>query len=211
MKYSVILPAAGKAERAKLGYNKSLFLMNGKPLIQYSVDLFIKDSDCEEIIIAVGEGELEEFQKYLPYPSIRWTLGGPCREASVYNALKLSTSPYTLVHDAARPFISMEVVQHVKEGLKTFQSVIPVLPLGDRVVPDRVLHNSKGEGFIVQTPQGFETKLLKRAFDQAHKGNSFSYYKDDASIVEFYEHVVAIHVLGDPQNVKATYPSDFKK
>lgn len=116
-----------------------------------------------------------------------------------------------LVHDAARPCVSNEIITAVINGLQNHGAVVPAVPVADtlkRVEPGSSPHAvietvDRGGLFACQTPQGFHTELLERAYAQQDLTST-----DDAQLVERLGEPVVL-VPGDPRNLKITRPDDL--
>ena len=114
-----------------------------------------------------------------------------------------------LVHDAARPLVTRELIDRTLAGVEEHQGAIAALPLADtvkRVVGGKVVETpDRSELYRAQTPQAFPTKLLRDAYRAAELLGRLG--TDDASVVErFGGHVVVVE--GDPDNLKVTDPGD---
>lgn len=138
--------------------------------------------------------------------------GGPERPETVRRALAAVGDPqFVLVHDAARPLTPVEQMQRVVSALRDgLRAVIPVLPVVDTIkavdANGVVLGTPERSGLrAVQTPQGFDTDLLRRAYQRAGS----AVVTDDASLVEFLG--TPVHtVAGDTLAFKITTPLDLK-
>jgi len=138
--------------------------------------------------------------------------GGSDRSESVKLALAaVPTTEFVLVHDAARPLTPADVTQRVVAALRDgARAVIPVLPVADTIKAvdsnGVVLGTPERSGLrAVQTPQGFETELLRRA----HERGAGAVVTDDAALVE-YLGVPVYTVAGDALSFKITTPLDLK-
>lgn len=119
-----------------------------------------------------------------------------------------------LIHDAARPCAPQPVIRRVIDALETHAAVVPAVPVPDtlkRAKPDangsshRVERTLDRRGlFACQTPQGFETDLIFRAYAQDDLTST-----DDAQLVERLGKPVLL-VAGDPRNLKITRPEDLE-
>jgi 2-C-methyl-D-erythritol 4-phosphate cytidylyltransferase len=138
--------------------------------------------------------------------------GGSTRAASVAAGLGAvpDEADLILVHDAARPFATPELVSRVLEALGHADGAVPGVPLTDTVkrvsgglvveTPDR------SQLVAVQTPQGFRADVLRRAHAQTVEVLAAA--TDCASLVEAAGGTVAV-VEGDPANLKVTTPADL--
>lgn len=204
MKYDVIIVAAGKGKRANLGYNKVFFKMeNNKTVLENSASLFIEDPDCSKIIIVTEEDKVFKNDKVLI------TKGGEQRPDSVNNGLLLSESEYVFIHDGARPFLTKQDLEKLKQEVVKSDAAILAKKAIDTVkyVKDGIIQETldRNNIYLALTPQAFKTKLLKEAYENVDVASC----TDDASVVEKYNHSVKI-VEGDPSNIKLTNTDDFK-
>ena len=136
--------------------------------------------------------------------------GGDSRQQSVRNGLQHVTSEYVVVHDAARPFVTSEMVDRTLSSLADAEGAIVATPLDETLkrvdgdVVDETL--TRAHLWRVQTPQSFRTSVLLDAHDKA-AAEGFE-VTDDASLVERYGgRVVVVH--STRANMKLTYPEDF--
>ena len=136
--------------------------------------------------------------------------GGDSRQQSVRKGLQHVTSEYVVVHDAARPFVTSEMVDRTLSSLADAEGAIVATPLDETLkrvdgdVVDETL--TRAHLWRVQTPQSFRTSILLDAHDKA-AAEGFE-VTDDASLVERYGgRVVVVH--STRANMKLTYPEDF--
>ena len=142
------------------------------------------------------------------------TAGGKEREDSVLNGLRVVPPgvKMVLVHDAARPFISMEVIKRVLAETAKSGAAIPVVPVKDtlKVVAGNKVVRTLNRSTLraVQTPQGFRVEVLKKAFSKL--GKKASLMTVDAAVAEAAGFTVKV-VEGDAVNFKITTPDDLKQ
>lgn len=207
MQYDVVIVASGKGERAKLGYNKAFFKMkSGKTVLETSASLFIKDEDCKNVIVVTSDEYINEVFKH---NKVKTTLGGKLRKDSVYNGLKLATSEYVLIHDAARPFLELESLNELKEKIVEYDSAIIAKKAIDtiKVVKDGIIEKTIDRNivYMAETPQGFKTSLIKNCYENCEDVE----FTDDASLVESLGYKV--YVVEDKyDNRKLTKKEDFE-
>ena len=130
--------------------------------------------------------------------------GGPRHEAGVTVGVKIER---VLIHDAARPFLSADVIDRLLAPLDAYEGAIPALPVADTLVLyDGMIGETvpRTDLYRVQTPQAF----VFDAVLAAHRGWSGPEPTDDAQMVRDTGHEVTI-VLGDPMLEKITHPADF--
>lgn len=149
------------------------------------------------------------FEKCLPPVA-----GGSERQASVLaglTAVRAMNPASVLVHDAARPHVSAELITRIAQALETAKAVVPVAPVPDTV---RLLGDGRTSQTLprdrlrrVQTPQGFDFRILLEAHEKAARtpGRVFT---DDASMVE-QAGIEVLCVDGDEKNIKLTVESDL--
>ncbi len=211
MEYSVIIVAAGSGSRFQSKVNKVWLPLNGQPVLWHSLKIFLSDPDCHQVIVAVSKDDqpyVRELQEH--FPTIKTVWGGACREESVYHALIHVESSYVLIHDAARPYLRLNLLNNVKAALIIHDSIIPALPVKELSTPDRII-KVEGVSYRIQTPQGFHYSKLKEAFRRASDEECLHEFRDDASVLERYTGIQATLVNGDETNLKITYPDDLPK
>ena len=210
----LVLAAAGTGSRFGSETPKQFTLYQGRSLYLHTLDHFSELVD--EAIIVLPEGWRDHVANQiqpLPYrEKLVLETGGPRRQESVYRGiLRLSENIHTvLVHDAARPFVSAQLISQVIQGAKSHQACVPLLPMADTVKEihgDRIARTMDRQRLrLAQTPQGFETILLKKAFQQALAEGFCG--TDESSLVERLGVDVSI-VPGERSNIKVTWGEDL--
>ena len=213
---SLLLPAAGEGKRMGASIPKQFLPLKGKPLFIHTLLAFEKHPLISSIVIATKEEYIPFVKKELVEAGIKKVVsvvkGGKTRQESVYQALKHApaTSEITLVHDAVRPFVSFSLINRVIESIKKWEGVIPALPVRDTMVRaknNKICEKIEREGaFLVQTPQGFRTNILKECLEMAQKEGLL--FTDEGTLLLHYKKEVSL-VEGDFLNFKITYPQDF--
>lgn len=219
-KVSAIILAAGRGKRMNSEINKQFLLINGKPLLYYSLKAF-EESEIDEIILVSGPGYLnfcrEEIVEKYGFSKVSGIIeGGDERYNSVYNGLcVLESVDFVLIHDSARPMITKELVNFNIQEVKKYRACVTAVPSKDTIKV------SDADGFVsytpnrkdlwnIQTPQTFEFELIKKAYKYAMEGN-LSNITDDAMILENYkEESVKIKLIeGSYDNIKITTSQDL--
>ena len=206
MKYSVIIVASGKGNRMNLGYNKVYYRIDEEMIIEKSIKVFNSDKDCEKIIVVTNK---EEFHLLNNYDYISLVEGGALRMDSVNNGLKYVNSEYVLIHDGARPYITLDIINNLKDKLLVSDACIVAVDSIDTVkqITDNGLITLERTTLKnAQTPQGFKTDIIKKAYDNINKDEV---YTDDASIVEKVLHTNVTYVDGSYSNIKITTLKDI--
>lgn len=215
MRYTLIIPAAGQGKRMGAGLNKLFLPIASVPLIIHTLRVFEKDEACEQIILAVNADEQPVFERFIKQYDIKkqivFVIGGQERQDSVYNGLlQAGKASYVLVHDGARPFITIEIIQSVlAEAVRKGASIcaVPVKDTIKRVEDGSVVETvERSKLWAVQTPQGFHLSTLSEAHEEARKIGYLG--TDDASLVERLGKAVGV-VSGSYFNIKVTTPDDL--
>lgn len=211
MKYSAVVLAAGKGERTGLKMNKILYEILGKKVIDYSLDFFLNDQDCLQIILVINPDDFLALEHYQNHKKISIISGGKFRQESVYKSLQFLQQDYVIIHDGARPFISVDCFTDLKGKMFENSSVTLGVPITDTIqrveggyakeILDRTALVS------VQTPQGFHRDKLKEAHKLANK-NGFIGTDDTSLLLEFLR-IPAFVVAGDKRNIKFTTRDDI--
>ena len=209
-----LIVAAGVGARAGLDIPKQFQPVDGKPMVRHSVERLAAHPDIDQLWVVVATGQEEPIESALgPLAGHNIVIGGATRQQSVYLGLKAireaGGAKNVLVHDAARPFLSHQVIDRLLDQLKSQSAAIPVLPSVDTMIQlqdgqlDRAVdRNSLWRG---QTPQAFDFLKLLAAHDDFAGGVNAS---DDAQIFKAAGHEVAV-VDGDEALKKYTMPADF--
>ena len=204
MRISVVIPAAGKGRRAGFSENKIFHLLpDGRTVLERAASAFFPFAD--EVIIAADPAE-EGRVRALFGSRVRVVTGGKTRTDSVRRALETATGEIVLVHDAARPYVSEAVIRDCIASVKKYGSGIPALPTADTVCATEGGEMTFSYGktlFAVQTPQGFYTEDLRRAYRLA-KGE----YADDSAVYAAFCRPPRLYA-GGAENRKLTFAADF--
>lgn len=205
-----VVPAAGSGERLGAGIAKAFVKLGLRTMLEYSVDGLLASGVIDRVVVAVPADRVAQTTALLN-GRVSVVEGGPERCDTVRLALEAAGDPqFILVHDAARPLTPAGQIQRVVAALREgMRAVIPVLPVVDTIkavdANGVVLGTPERAGLrAVQTPQGFEAELLRRAYQRA---GSFA-VTDDASLVENIG--ISVHtVAGDPLAFKVTTALDL--
>jgi 2-C-methyl-D-erythritol 4-phosphate cytidylyltransferase len=209
-----ILAAAGRGDRLGLDRPKAFAPFNERPLIAESLER-LDASDWIEGIVVAAPPEWEEpcilvAEEVAAGKVAETVTGGETRSASVRNALAQvpAEAAVILVHDAARPLVTEEVIERVVTALEDgWDGAVPSLPVSDtvkRLEGEAVVETIDREGLVtVQTPQTFLVDALRRAVESGGEAS------DCAALVEAAGGRVRA-VRGDPRLVKITEPADLE-
>jgi len=190
-----IVPAAGAGERLGADVPKAFAVLGGRPMVEWSLDVLREV--CDRVVVAVPADRVDP-------PD--FVAGGTTRSESVRNALDAAPeASVVVVHDAARPLVTVELVRRCLDALEGFDGVIAAAPVTDTVKvveEEQVIRTpDRGRLWAAQTPQVFRADVLRRASgDEA---------TDDAALVEAIGGRVRV-VEGTPENIKVTTALDVR-
>ena len=209
---NVIIVAGGKGLRMGSELPKQFISINGIPVLMRTINAFYNFDNCINIVVVLAPSYRDYWtelcKKYvfnIPHTIIE---GGETRFHSVKNGLAIINKGLVAVHDAARPFVSKDLVKKIFEAAKQYLAVIPVTDVTDSL---RLLTEDSSSKIVdrsayrlVQTPQIFEVELLKKAYNTDFKVE----FTDDASVVEYAGQQIHL-VEGERINIKITTPFDL--
>jgi 2-C-methyl-D-erythritol 4-phosphate cytidylyltransferase/2-C-methyl-D-erythritol 2,4-cyclodiphosphate synthase len=213
MGFAAVVVAAGSGTRAGPGEAKQWRTLAGRPIVRWSVEALLA-AGADEVIVVVAPGaEAFAEEALAALPRWRAVAGGETRSRSVRNGLAAISGGderLVLVHDAARPLLTIEATQRLLTALETASAAILALPLADTLkregeTPVIIDTPSRAGLWRAQTPQGFRLGTLRSAFAAWPVGEEPT---DEAMVVERAGGAVAL-VPGDPALAKLTYPEDF--
>lgn len=214
---TVIVAAAGRGSRMKRAENKVFLTLDGNAILSYSIRRFAHRDDVGELIVVSAAHEVEQMRRLVDSCGVtipvKIVVGGSERQYSIANALQEvnEASELILVHDGARPLVTDAVIENVIRSTREHGAAIAAVAVKDtikKVDTNGIVVDTPPRKtlYAVQTPQGFETRLLKKAYAQAKEDGFLG--TDDASLVERLGKTVAI-AEGDYQNIKITTPEDL--
>lgn len=206
MKITAVIAAAGSGTRMGKG-NKLLIPINGKTVIERTLEAFQKSEYINEIVLVTSpEGEIARLAR--SFSKVTHIVeGAQTRAESVRRGIDFADGcDYIAVSDGARPFVSCELIMRIAESAKKNGAAVPCIPLTDTV---KDVDNGKIEKtldrsrlFGAQTPQIFRKELLRLAYEKCGDGVT-----DESSAVEKIQPVA--YVEGDPDNIKLTTEFDL--
>jgi 2-C-methyl-D-erythritol 4-phosphate cytidylyltransferase/2-C-methyl-D-erythritol 2,4-cyclodiphosphate synthase len=219
MHVAVIIAAGGRGVRFGHARPKQWLEVGGQTILARSVAAFDRHYQVQELIIVLPPGTLDsaEFVKPQAGKPVRFVEGGARRQDSVANgfAAVSAETDVVLVHDAARPLVSPDVISRTIAAAAQSGAAIAAIPVHDtvkettrqdhRTVITRTL--PRDSLYLAQTPQGFRRDVLAAAVALGAAGNDAT---DEATLAERAGYAVEI-VAGDPDNLKITTESDLKR
>ena len=236
MRNIAVILAGGIGARVGGNTPKQLLpLQDGKSVLEHAVDAFEQSPHIDEICIVMHPDYIMHAEQMLlanAWQKVRHIIpGGKERWESSVNAIRAFT-PYTLhptpitnllLHDAARPFVSQEIIARVCEALEEHEAVTVAIPSTDTVyeMADGKVARIPQRSTIMraQTPQAFRLELIAEAYAKALDVDSLSAEAcatchlpatDDCGVVFNHLPEVSVHiVLGEEQNKKITFKEDI--
>jgi 2-C-methyl-D-erythritol 4-phosphate cytidylyltransferase/2-C-methyl-D-erythritol 2,4-cyclodiphosphate synthase len=231
---SSIIVAAGRSQRFGGGTRKQLLSIAGRSVLERSIAVFVGHPRVDELVVALPADLTTDVLPYLRARAkpIQVVAGGDRRQDSVANAFRAIShqSDLVVIHDAARPFVSADLITRTIEAAAETGAALAAMPSRDTVKrgtrlnlpddsqpgePDRRELASRewfvGETlpreliFLAQTPQAFRRRVLGEALALVDAGLDVT---DEATLAERAGHPVRI-VMGEPTNVKLTSPEDL--
>ena len=226
MKTTAIVLAAGSGRRMGSSTKKQFMLLEGKPVIAYSLEAFEKSPLIDAIILVTGEDEIEycrrEIKEKFLFDKIKEiTAGGAERYDSVYNGL-CKCPPDTdivMIHDGARPFVTDEIISRTFEDACRYGACTAGVRSKDTVrIADAdgtaVSTPDRDNVWQIQTPQAFTYAAALNSYKQLEENKrAFSEQgvkiTDDAMVVERFTGIRPHLTEGSYSNIKITTPEDL--
>lgn len=195
---------------------KQFLEIEGKPILFYTLRKFEVCEQIQDIVLIISpdfEMQLNAWIQKWGFKKIKSLVpGGQERQDSVYNGLKAlsAKTDIVLIHDAVRPFISLEKINELLTKTIEKGAAILAVPTKNTVkeVQNGIVQRTVNRELLwqVQTPQGFHYSLILNAYEEAMKDSVL--VTDDAMFVEALGHDVYI-VTGEELNFKITSPEDL--
>jgi 2-C-methyl-D-erythritol 4-phosphate cytidylyltransferase / 2-C-methyl-D-erythritol 2,4-cyclodiphosphate synthase len=213
MHVTAIIAAAGEGRRLGAAVPKQLLDIGGRSILERSVTAFTSHDRVDDVIVVLPPG-LTSMEHTLR-SAVRIVTGGPRRQDSVANAFDCVSpgSDVVLVHDAARPFVSADLISRAIDAALMHGAAIAAIPARDTVKrveasgDDVVISGTipREAIYLAQTPQAFRRDVLSAAVAIGRGGVEAT---DEAMLAERAGHRVHV-VAGEPANVKITTPADL--
>ena len=212
MKKIAVIVAGGIGTRMNNSVPKQFLLLNGKPVLYYTIDTFLKSFPDLEVILVLPEEYIAAGQEiidaFFDYSRIKITAGGRTRFHSVQNGLQMiKEESIIFVHDGVRCLVTEALIHRCYNAAVQNGTAIPVIGTKDSVrlitlASNEIIDRAKIK--LVQTPQTFHSKILLPAFNIDFKDK----FTDEASVVEAFGIKIAL-VEGEEGNTKITTQLDL--
>lgn len=215
MKIGAVVVAAGSGSRAGGEKPKQYQKIGGRPVLWWTLKALLDHPRIATIQTVIGPGQSDLFRDAAGDLAVEPpVVGGATRQDSCRLGLEALAGrglTHVLIHDAARPFLSPELIDRVITGLLVHDSAIPGIAVADTLKKasngtiERTIDRSGL--WAVQTPQGFAYEAICAAHEKAFKAGQ-TQLTDDAAVAEFAGLTVAV-VPGEPENRKMTTQGDL--
>jgi 2-C-methyl-D-erythritol 4-phosphate cytidylyltransferase/2-C-methyl-D-erythritol 2,4-cyclodiphosphate synthase len=220
MRVTAIIAAGGRGERLGHAHPKQLLSVGGRPILERSLSTFLAHPAITEIVVALPADLAADPPLYLRGRSkpVILVAGGARRQDSVRQAFLASdeTSEIVVVHDAARPFASADLLSRTIDAaaasgaalaaLRSRDTVKRVAAAGPGKVSPRFVAETlpRDEIYLAQTPQAFRRDVLRDALAIGETVDA----TDEATLAERAGHAVRV-VEGESSNLKVTTKDDL--
>ncbi len=214
--FSAVIVAGGLGTRLGHSLPKAFVPLDQKPLFTHSLEIFNAHPLCQEIVLVIPlthHDKAKAIVQGLTNPKPLYLVnGGTVRWESTLQGIKACTgcAPWVLIHDAARPFVTVAVINSLLELSTKYDGAISATPMVDTV---RTICGDRSSGTLdrstlvrVGTPQMFRRDVLMEVFSTIDPHDAS--ITDEAMLFENAGYAVGI-AQGDPLNFKITTPQDL--
>ncbi len=213
IKNVALIVAAGTGSRAGSSVPKQFRNVRGKPMLRHSFEAFLDHAEIDEIFIVVGEDQMAQAAGILNgFASPSMVIGGPTRRESVANGLAAIAAAggatNVLIHDAARPFLSRQVITDLIGALADNLAAVPCLPVVDSLAHGDVwMAETVDRARLrrIQTPQAFSFEAILAA----HRAWDINAEATDDARIAMAAGINVAMIPGDEQLAKFTFADDF--
>lgn len=220
MHVAAIIAAGGRGLRLGADRPKQFLDVGGRSILEMSLAALAASDRINEIVVALPADHLDAASKALKGSVARplsFVSGGTRRQDSVANAFAKTSAKaeVILIHDAARPFVTQDVIDRAIDGATTHGAAIAAVPAKDTIKQtgepnadgSRLIRGTipRDAVYLAQTPQAFRRDVLARALSEGRAVDA----TDEAMLVERLG--MPVHVVqGDERNIKITTPDDLE-
>lgn len=210
MQQYALIVAGGSGTRMGAEIPKQFLLLAGKPILMHTLNVF-NQLKCD-LVVVLPEYQFSFWKQLCADHSFtiphQVVAGGKTRFHSVLNGLAvIPENALVAIHDGVRPCVTTSVIEATFDmASKKGNAIAAVRPKDSiRVIDDEDNHSVNRDYYrLVQTPQTFQSTLIKRAYAQSPHAD----FTDDAGVLEAAG--AAIHLAeGDYRNIKVTTPEDL--
>lgn len=209
--YALIV-AGGKGTRMKTKVPKQFIEILGLPILMHTINAFFRYDEKITVILVLPEDDFETWQqlcqKHQFNKPVLLQKGGDSRFQSVRNGLELiQEDGLVAIHDGVRPLVSEDIIGASFRLAAVHQSAVAAVRLKESIRitdQDNTKAVDRSKFRLIQTPQTFNTTLIKQAYQQKEDSS----LTDDASVAERAGHVISLFE-GSYENIKVTTPEDL--
>lgn len=210
----LIIVAAGHGSRFGSDLPKQYCLLAGSPVLMRTVEALrhaLPEADIAVVISKEMGGLWADLCREHGFASPRIVYGGATRWESVklaVEAIDPADADIVMVHDAARPIVSADMVARLLQALQHSTAAIPVVPVTDSlriITPAGSQAVDRSQLRAVQTPQAFAGSVIKAMYALPYSPA----FTDDASVYEAAGYGSPALVAGSPSCIKITHPADL--
>ena len=210
---SVIIVAGGKGSRMNSETPKQFLPVAGKPILMHTILRFYNCFRNIRIVVVLPFGQIETWNRIISEHRFiiphRITPGGDQRFHSVKNGLSMiEDDGLVAIHDVVRPLVADSVIRESFRAAAHTGGAIPVIKPADslrKITKAESKPVDRDAYRLVQTPQTFDVKLIKKAYEQPYEAG----FTDDSTVFEADENKVELFE-GNRENIKITHPADLK-
>lgn len=216
-----VILAGGKGERFDSTLPKQFAKVAGKTVIEHTIDIFEKHEKIDEITIVMNKDFINKMEEIIlknNWTKLKKVLqGGKERYDSSLAAIKAYDGGFVnlIFHDAVRPLLERRIISEVIESLNIYDAVDVAIPATDTIIKVNTNNMSienipqRKQMYQGQTPQGFKSEVIKKAYEIALQDPNFV-TTDDCGVVKKYMPEKTVFVVnGSPKNIKLTRIEDL--
>ena len=218
MSAAAIVVAGGRGTRMKAPGNKIFLEVGGRPILEWSLDLFERCPGVEQVVVVANAADVAACSSLTSrFPKVsRIVPGGDLRHRSEFAGVAALSARIdagevetVLVHDAVRPFAEVDLVKRLLVGMTEVQACIPGLPMpsSTAIVERATVTGYAANLYAVQTPQAADATWLLEAHNKAARAVFLG--TDTASVIEWAGGLVRV-IPGEEHNIKLTFQSDLR-
>lgn len=210
---TAVILVAGNSTRYGQNRNKNFEMLNGKMVIEYSLNAFNNNNYIDNIIIVSKEDEKKRVENIINERNLQKevisVIGGKTRQESVYNAILKTNSDIVIIHDGARPNLKQKYINECIENMETVKGATIGVKSKDTIkITDEnnivVETTKRANTWVIQTPQCFDRNILLKMHEK-YKNEECT---DDCMLLEKGNYKVKI-IEGDYTNIKITTYEDI--
>ncbi len=210
-KRSLIILAAGKGTRVELGYNKLLYKINKKTILEHTIDIFKNIEIFNEIIIVISKEDENEIINLNLNKNYKIAYGEKTRAKSLYSGMKLVTNEIVYIHDGARATFNNANIKEIEKAIdenkniKCFTLANKTVDTVSEIKDGYISKNLNRDNLVnIQTPQVVYKSSYEKIYDQN------SDYTDETTLFKNNNYKVKV-ILTNQQNFKVTTKEDIQK